>query len=146
MNELICHLFGDYIIQNHWMALNKTKSTFVAFVHALTYSLPFLVLTRNAWSLAIIFGTHLIIDRFSIAKRWPQFWGVGKAGWVLEKIHAFRREIYATNRNGIFADLELEFDRLQPLPESAPPFLAVWLTIIVDNTIHLLINHLALYL
>lgn len=32
MIQLIAHLLGDYVIQNNWMASNKTKSTWAAMV------------------------------------------------------------------------------------------------------------------
>jgi hypothetical protein len=120
MPELIAHLFGDYIFQNHWMALNKTKSSVACLIHVILYTIPFLFLTRSPVALVIISGTHFIIDRWSLAKRWPAFWGVGCKGWVMSVL------------------------RYESPLESAPPFLAVWLTIIVDNTIHLTINHFAL--
>lgn len=150
MGELIAHLFGDYVLQNHWMALNKTKSNDAAALHAMFYTLPFLFLTRNPWALAIICGTHYIIDRTGLAKKWPAFWGVGEPGWVLKRLHEWRRDIYVDVQHyrrpqeirlGYFA---AEYDVDHPLPESAPPWLGVWLGIIVDNTLHLTINHLAL--
>jgi len=68
MSELLCHLFGDFVIQNHWMATQKTKSSFVAAVHALTYGIPFLLLTHSPAALAVIIGTHFLIDRFRLAR------------------------------------------------------------------------------
>jgi hypothetical protein len=115
MNELLCHLIGDYWLQNDWMAQAKTKSFVPAAIHALLYTLPFLFLTRDPIALSIVSLTHLLIDRFRLAvyvmklKNW---------NW--------------TSPNG-FA------------PER-PDWLTVWLTIIVDNSMHLLINHLALHL
>ena len=41
MTELLCHLVGDYVLQNHAMASLKTKSSFWAAIHALLYTLPF---------------------------------------------------------------------------------------------------------
>ena len=68
MNELIAHLVGDYILQNHWMANEKVKRWFPAFVHGFFYTLPFLFLTQNPIALLIIGGTHVVIDRFRLAK------------------------------------------------------------------------------
>jgi hypothetical protein len=119
MPELLCHLFGDYILQNHLMANLKTKSWAWAATHALLYTLPFLLLTRSPAALAVILGTHAVIDRHRLARYWVEFWGVGQLGW-------------ASRRAGFTLDGE------------TPPFLAVWLLILVDNTFHLAINHLAL--
>lgn len=125
MPELICHLFGDYFLQNHWMATNKTKAWFPAAVHAMVYTLIFLCLTRNPVSLLLIGGTHVVIDRFRLARYWVNFWGVGCEGYLPGAI--------------------ARFSRSEPI-SPAPDFLAVWLLILVDNTVHLTINHFALML
>ena len=126
MPELLCHLFGDYILQNHWMANTKTRSWVAALVHALFYTLPFLLLTLDPVALAVICGTHALIDRYRLAFYWVNFWGVGVEG---EVVPLLRRA------SGV---------RGQPV-EPAPPFIEFWLCILVDNTAHLTINHLALY-
>ena len=108
MLQLIAHLIGDYCLQNQWMADNKTKAWFPAVVHVTIYTLVCFVLLTHSWAaLAVIGGTHLLIDRFRLAGYWCRFYGVGAAPHV-------------------------------------PPFLSVWLLIIVDNTIHLSINYAAL--
>ena len=120
MIQLICHLLGDYVLQNHWMANNKTSSTLACAVHVALYSLPFALLigvggVGSWWSLAVIAGTHFVIDRWRLAKLWVNFWGVGvPSSWM--------------------ARLEIE------QPPAAPSWMGVWLLIIVDNTIHLAIN------
>lgn len=116
--ELIAHLFGDYILQNHTMAARKTSSSLWAAIHVAFYLIPFLFLTWSPLALAMIAGTHFVIDRFRLARYWVEFWGVGCNGWVTRNL-------------------------IEPI-EPAPPFLAVWLLIIVDNTFHLAINHVAL--
>ena len=119
MNELIAHLFGDYVLQNHWMANKKTSSSIACLIHVFLYTICFLFVTRSIGALAIISITHFFIDRFSLAKKWPAFYGVGCNGSLQRFFNA--RQI-----------------------DPAPPFLTVWLAIIVDNTFHLLINHLAI--
>ena len=122
MTQLLAHLIGDYCLQSHVMATRKTSSWTWAFIHAAFYGLPFLFLL--AWSrptvallqLAIIVGTHAVIDRLAIARRWCQLYGVGFSGlWV----------------RGQMARAAFQ---------GPPPFLGVWLVIIVDNTFHLCIN------
>lgn len=151
MTELLAHLVGDYCLQNHWMAMNKTSAWLPAIVHAFFYTLPFLFLSSDPRVLAIIFGTHLLIDRFRLAGYWVRFWGVGTAGTVptfVEVILRAPRDVLAVGtplyehvRSG-----EGEHPRvvLSCLPADAPPWLGVWLTILVDNTMHLAINHFAL--
>lgn len=60
------HLIGDYILQNGWMANEKTKHWFPALVHATVYSLPFVFIT-GLYGWLIIFITHYFIDRYRLA-------------------------------------------------------------------------------
>jgi hypothetical protein len=113
MSELLCHLWGDYLLQNDWLDNQKLKSIWVAMLHAFLYSLPFLLLTRSIIALLIIFGTHAIIDRYRIAAQFTKL-----ANWKFD------------GDNGFAVD--------------RPVWLTTWLIIIIDNTMHLTINHFAL--
>ena len=113
MELLLAHLVGDYFLQSHWMANEKTKRWFPAILHGLTYTLPFLFLTQDLIKLSIICLTHIVIDRFRLANYIAK---IKNWNWKTE--------------NGY--------------PEETPAWLWVWLMIITDNTIHLLINYLAL--
>lgn len=65
----IFHLVGDYLLQNDWMATNKTKCNVAAKIHALCYSLLFLtILPIIPW--LIVLWTHFFIDRFRLAVYW----------------------------------------------------------------------------
>ncbi len=121
MEQLLLHLFGDYITQSDWMAQNKTKASFPAFVHALVYSLPFLLLTMHIPALLCIVGTHFLIDRFRLA-RYVVF-AKNFLGWPWPKWNDCNATGY---------------------PSERPAWLAVWLLIIADNTLHLVINYAAL--
>lgn len=120
-DQLVAHAVGDYIIQSDWMATEKTKQSLAAGVHAVTYALPFLLLTRSPWALAIVVVTHFVIDRWRLARfvcwaknlPWP-----GARPWS---------ECVATG-----------------YPADRPTWLTVWLLIIVDNTLHAICNGLAL--
>lgn len=127
MGQLIAHLVGDYVLQNHLMATRKTSSWLWAAVHALFYGLPFLLLVSAPWQWVVIVGTHAVIDRYRVAAWWVRFWGIGCAGWLPIYLHRW---------------LHREAEDL--VVDPAPPFLAVWLLIIADNTLHLLINYLTL--
>lgn len=161
----IAHLVGDYMLQNHWMATRKTSSSIPAAVHVLLYVLPFLVLTQDWRAIAVIGGTHFLIDRFRLAKYWVEFWGNGVEGQVIGRLmrlrgyelaevlvkpyekqtrwvkrEALKRHKYVLAQEGIFgAHAQLAQNSL-PRIEPAPPFLSVWLLILVDNTMHLAIN------
>jgi hypothetical protein len=67
--SLIFHLLGDYIFQNDWLANEKTKRNFPAFLHALIYSLPFLSICWSYWWF-LIFISHFFIDRFRLVVYW----------------------------------------------------------------------------
>ncbi len=67
MDQLICHLVGDYVLQTDWMAKNKTSSLFAALVHAFFYALPFVLITGLTWALFVIFSTHILIDHYRLA-------------------------------------------------------------------------------
>jgi hypothetical protein len=122
MGQLLCHLWGDYILQSDWMAQHKTKSDLAALVHAVLYSLAFLVLDPSTLGLAIIFVTHFFIDRFRLA----------------------RFVVWAKNWMG--PNLPFSECSATGYPSDRPAFMAVWLLIIADNVLHLTINFVALRL
>lgn len=137
MIELLAHLVGDYVLQSHAMATRKTLSLVWAFIHAAFYALPFLLLTRSPAALAVILVTHALIDRLGIARRWCQFYGVGFPGLWDRALRWADRCCHDPKCITAHVDLVPPF-------EPPPPFLGVWLVIIVDNTLHLAINHAAL--
>src|SRR6266404_5607070 len=72
INILFGHLFGDFIFQNKWMAVNKSASHFKCFIHCLIYTF-FMCLFTQKWTLAwitLIFVSHFVIDRWSLADKW----------------------------------------------------------------------------
>lgn len=117
-DQILCHLIGDYLLQSHWMATEKTKQSAAAAIHALTYTLPFNFLTTSLSALAFIVGTHFLIDRFRLARY---------VVWL--KNGAWKSTITATGYR-----------------REIPDWLAVWLLIIADNTLHLICNGIALNL
>lgn len=119
----LAHFIGDYVLQSDWMAVNKTSRWWPAIAHAGTYGLPFLLLTQDPWALAIIIGTHLIIDRYRLARH--VIWLRNFAG-----PHGSNPPWKSCTATG-------------SAPER-PQWLTVWLMIITDNTIHITINSLTL--
>lgn len=119
-DQLTLHLIGDYILQSDWMAQNKTKDHLPAFVHALVYSLPFLVLGPSLPAWVVIFGTHFFIDRYRLARYvvWAKNWLGPNRPWSECKGTGY--------------------------PDDRPAWLAVWLLIIADNIMHIVINGAAL--
>lgn len=116
MEQLIAHLLGDYVMQSDKMAQLKTKSHKWAFIHALIYSSAFVHLAPSLGAWLVIFGTHFLIDRYRIALYWIRFYN----------------GIPATNAGPFGYD------------QGKPPYMAFWLMVIIDNTLHLTINYLAL--
>ncbi|ABS03223.1 DUF3307 domain-containing protein [Kineococcus radiotolerans] len=117
---ILAHLVGDYVLQTDHQAQTKTSSSATAALHAATYTLPFLALTRSPWRLAIIGGTHFAIDRWRLAKH---------VAWAKNQLApaSFRPGHTATGYS-----------------DDKPPWMSVWLLILTDNTLHLLINAAAL--
>jgi len=123
---LLAHLVGDYVIQSHWMAQEKTKRWWPAAVHAATYGIPYgIFVTQNGWALAVIVGTHAVIDRYRLA----------------------RYVVWAKNQLGPKRARSVWSDTAKTgYPAGTPDWLAVWLMIICDNTLHLVINTAAVAL
>jgi hypothetical protein len=120
---LWCHFLGDYLIQSHWMAQEKTKRWWPAVAHAATYAVPFLLITQNLFALGLIGGTHAVIDRYRLARY---------VVWLKNQMAPRRARVTwsASTATGY--------------PNSDPPWLTVWLMIAADNTIHITINSLTL--
>ena len=71
---LLGHLVGDYLLQNEWMAMNKSKNTLngwlAAFIHCLLYTVAVCLFMWNFdwyWML-IVFLSHFFIDKFMLAE------------------------------------------------------------------------------
>jgi len=135
MEQLILHLFGDYCSQSDWMAQNKTKSHVAAWWHALVYSLPFLLITGERAFLVILF-THFLIDRYRLAR----FVVYVKNRYLQPLPDSFE----FPSRHEWEAKWSWENCKGTGYPADAPPWLAVWLLIAADNTLHLAINYAAI--
>lgn len=135
MEQLILHLLGDYVLQSDWMAQRKTKCSFAAFCHALVYSVPFLLIaSENAC--CVIFLTHFLIDRFRLARY------VAYAKNFLSP----RVTLGLSDGKPSMATWWHKWNECSGTGyhKDTPPFLAVWLMIAADNTIHLIINLLSI--
>lgn len=138
-NDLLSHAFGDYIVQSSWMANEKTSRSLPAAAHAVSYAACFLPITRSVRALAVIGGTHFVIDRWRLAKYicyaknqaapkrdtypWSHADGTG--------YHTVNMPPYIHDQTGCQAT-------------GTPPWLSTWLLIIIDNTAHVCINRWAL--
>ena len=123
MLGLIAHLIGDYVIQNDWMACEKTKRWWPAVCHAATYTAPFAVITLDPAALLIIGGTHAVIDRYRIARH---------IIWAKEQLAPARyRHPWRDCTTTGYAPTK-------------PAGIALGLMIVADNTLHIVINTAAL--
>jgi hypothetical protein len=128
MEQLLLHLLGDYILQPRWMAINKSKSTIVALAHVLIYSIPFFALTDSWYAIMVILLTHLVIDRFSLAKYWI---------YLCNSCIDERRYWRYSSETGFQ-------DQIPDFHGYVPKHIAFFLYAVTDNAFHLLINYAAL--
>jgi len=76
---LLGHLAGDYLLQNEWMAMNKSKNTgegwLAAFVHCFIYTWVICLFTWTFdwyWFVAV-FCSHFFIDKFKLAEYYMHY-------------------------------------------------------------------------
>jgi len=124
-DQLVAHALGDYVIQSDWMAQEKTARSLAALAHALSYTLPFIFLTRSWLALLVIAATHFVIDRFRLARY-----------LVWAKNLAAPRRYRHTWADCVATGYH----------KDRPPWLAVWLLIAADNVLHVLCNGAAIAL
>jgi len=127
-DQLLCHLIGDYVLQSDWMASEKTKRLWPALVHAMVYAVPFMFLIdwhrpNPGYALSVIVITHQVIDHFRLARY---------VCWVknLPSPKDYRFPWSECTATGYHKD--------------KPIWLTCWLLFICDNTMHIMINALAL--
>jgi Protein of unknown function (DUF3307) len=121
--QLLAHLIGDYLLQSDWMALGKVTGNFPAAVHALTYTIPFVILTRSPYRLAFISGSHFAIDRWRLARY---------VCWA-------KNNLAPPGFNPPWSECQAT-----GYPSDRPVWMTVWLMILADNTLHGVCNWLAL--
>jgi hypothetical protein len=126
-DQFVAHLVGDYILQSHWMATEKTKRSSAAAIHAVCYTLPFLLITQSPLALAIILGTHFVIDRWRLA-RFLVWFKNGPVRWSDEEGEYCLKHLTATGYQ-----------------DDVPAWISVWLLIITDNTLHIICNGVAIW-
>lgn len=154
---VLVHLVGDWLLQSSWMANEKVKATLPALVHVTIYGLLFLLVTRSVPALAVIVGTHFVIDRWRLARQ---------VRWVANFISPVRRHkryraadgrtLSFVNGNAdptTVGSIYHQWRSSNPSwkecskfgsPPDTPEHIAFWVMIVADQTMHLLINYAAL--
>lgn len=121
---VIGHLIGDYLLQNKWMAMNKSGSTWKCAVHCIIYTAAVSATTWQSlhgwqWSL-LIFASHFPVDRWSLADKW------------LDLINSRSlRDFLANGKTGIPSDMDTANYHALRGGFTALVYVAA------DNTIHL---------
>lgn len=152
MIQLLCHLWGDYILQSDWMAQNKTKASLPCLIHVTLYAAGFLLLRPSWKALAVIAVTHFFIDRYRLARYvvWVKNWMGPRVPWYFVTAPPAPVEAYWTDvdEGKVMRAGKWPMPPLSACPTgyppNRPPWMAVWLLIVADNTLHLTINALAL--
>jgi len=117
---LVCHLVGDYLLQTKKMAMYKVRDFIWTNIHAFVYTLPFIFWLRVSPQAAVtIYVTHIIIDRFSLA-RYLMIAKGSPPNDVYVYDDGFKYPIYSGNLFLVY--------------------------VVTDNTLHLLINYFAIRL
>jgi len=119
------------------MADNKTSRWLPALVHGFTYTIPFLFATHSIAALLVIALTHAVIDRYRLAKYLIWF-----KNQIVPKSARYKWNP-SFESNGVQMPNKLN-NTATGFPQSVPPWMSVWLLIIVDNTVHIVINTLAI--
>jgi hypothetical protein len=133
---LLGHLVGDYLLQNEYLALNKSKSTLVgwlsATIHCLLYTLAVCTFMWNFdlnWML-IVYLTHFPIDKFALAEKYMHYIkGKGMRDYVLKDSGKSTEKTWAKPDLNRYDILEGGFTSL--------------VYTATDNTLHLVLMYLA---
>lgn len=128
--QFLIHCFSDYWLQNGYMATNKKKDFKVALLHAVVYTIPFLLLTKSLLALLTICITHAVIDGTNIVNKLNQIKNLD-----FNKQYVKDNSIVGSNEC-VISIADGYTDR--------PLFIRVWLIILQDNILHLIINYLSL--
>jgi hypothetical protein len=129
-DQLVAHAVGDYLLQSDWMATEKTRRHVAAAVHALVYTLPFVLLTRSPAALAFVAATHFAIDRWRLARYVCWAKNVLRPGFGNETLATLAADWHRCAATGYAPD--------------RPAWLTTWLLIIADNVLHACCNAAAL--
>jgi hypothetical protein len=116
---LVAHLVGDYLLQTDHMATEKTQRWLPAWLHAITYTLPFMFITLSIPALLVICVTHAIIDHYRLVFQF----------------------IWAKNNLLVSRDYRYRWrDSVMGAPAERPAYISFWVMVVCDNTAHVLIN------
>lgn len=128
---LLGHLVGDYLLQNEFLALNKSKNTRIgwlaAFVHCVLYTMAVCLLMLNFdwYWIIVVFLTHFPIDKFGLAEIY------------MKKVKGYGLRSFIDDISRI--DNRKYLDNYHILKGGFTTFIYA----VTDNTMHLLLMYLA---
>jgi hypothetical protein len=149
-DQLVAHAVGDYLLQSHYMATEKTKQSLAAAIHATVYGACFLLFRPSLVAFAFIVITHFVIDRWRLARF---------VVWAKNHLAPPKTVTVEYVESGTGAGGQVLFtEHIKPLfwwhpwsecsatgyHKDVPPWLSVWLLIAADNVMHVLLNAIAL--
>lgn len=105
------------------MATQKTLRWSPAIWHGITYTIPFLIATQSIAALLVICVTHIIIDRYRLARHLMWF------------KNQFAPKAFRPDRSTL---------KTTGFPAETPVWLSTWVMIIGDNAAHIAINTAAI--
>jgi hypothetical protein len=124
--QIVAHLIGDYVLQPHWMAVQKTEKIQIAAGHALLYLVPFLIMRPSWLTMLLIVTSHFVIDHWRLSRF--VVWAQNQFGPKQYRI-AFPRD-----RTG------------DGLPWTMPLNVFTFLLIVTDDVLHLVANSVAFWI
>jgi hypothetical protein len=144
MEQLLTHIFGDFVLQSDYLAMNKAKHSWPCFIHVCIYTSCFLMLTLSWKALLVIGVTHFLIDRFH-TPLCRFIWFKNHMGPGLKYV-----QFEKCKWTGYYDNLNAEASGVAYTNENINGFtprlnyVTLWLYIVTDNFLHLTINFLAL--
>jgi len=120
---LLGHLVGDYLLQNNFMALNKSKFSlkgwFACIIHCIIYTYAVcLVMQEYNWLwIAIVFLSHFFIDKFSLAALY----------------------LKALKSRDLSKIIRIDKSTVLHMPDAIQAMVTIFVVIVADNTMHLLL-------
>lgn len=75
---ILAHLIGDFLLQNHWMAVNKEHHWLPLILHSGVYTIiiwiiSYLSFAGLSWTgTVLIFASHLFLDKRTFVNWWSE--------------------------------------------------------------------------
>lgn len=117
MRKLLAHLVGDYIVQSKWMAAAKVYGS-----------------EHDRRSAAALHAAFYTLCHVPLTRNPLRLAVIGGTHWALDRYRPLPRLINA--KDIILSPVSWPHTMKDPVP--------FWLHVVVDNTVHLLINEAAL--